>query len=265
MGVISTDMWLLDDHNDPIKICDKMESLFPGVDSADIYHHLMVNGMYQIPLKNGKQLIQHWQRKKVWSYVDKEFTHLKNNWNGPDIPIFIFPSSTNRELKKENNGKSGLAFADKLFLFISDETSRDETKALLIHEYNHVCRLRKYNKKEQDYVLLDSIILEGLAEQAVHEKMGEEHVAKWCKYYPDDMLEKWWKTKLLPNSSIPKSDRRHQNLLYGFRLNPKMLGYSVGYYLVQQYVKENKLNSKDLMSLSSEEIAQLDSGKQLFN
>jgi len=258
LGVISTDKWLLDHYDDPIKICKKLEGLFPGADDAEIYHHLMVNGMYQTPLKNGKQLIRYLQKKKVWSYVQKEFTHLKSNWEGPDIPIFIFPSDmNNRRLKQENNGKSGLAFADKLFLIISDETSKNEAKALLIHEYNHVCRLQKYKKKERDYVLLDSIILEGLAEQAVHEKLGEDHVASWCKYYSDKMLEKWWKTKLYPNSNIPKSDRSHRNFLYGLRLEPKMLGYSVGYYLVQKYAKENNLKSKELMTLSSEEIAQL--------
>jgi uncharacterized protein YjaZ len=235
-----------------------MEDLFPGAKDTDIYQHLMVNGMYQTPLKDGKKLIQRWQRKNIWRFVYREFTHLRSTWAGPDIPIFIFPSSSNRMLKKENNGKSGLAFADKLFLFISDETSKEEVKALLIHEYNHACRLRKYTKKEQDYVLLDSIILEGLAEHAVHEKLGKEHVANWCKYYPDEVLEKWWKTKLLPNSHIPKTDRKHHELLYGFRLYPKMLGYSVGYYLVQNYAIEKDLNAKELMSLPSEEIAQID-------
>ncbi|MFA1818781.1 DUF2268 domain-containing protein [Virgibacillus oceani] len=262
MGVISTDKWLSNAYDDPIKVCEKMEKLFPGADAADIYHHLTVNGMYQIPLKNGEKLIRRLQQKKVWSYVQKEFTHLKDIWDGPDIPIFIFPSDPyNRKLKQESNGKSGLAFRDKLFLFISDETSKTETKALLIHEYNHVCRLEKYAKKEQDYKLLDSVILEGLAEQAVHEKLGEDYVASWCKYYSDEMLEKWWKTKLSPNSNISKSDRNHQALLYGLHFQPKMLGYSVGYYLVQKYATENNVSTKDLMTLSSEEISQLKTKK----
>ncbi len=260
MGVISTDKWLIKAYDDPIKMCEKLEALFPGADSTEIYHHLMINGMYQTPLKNGKQLIRYLQRKKIWDFVRKELTHLKHIWNGPDIPVFIFPSSDSRRLKQENNGKSGLAFADKLFLFISDETSKEEMRALFIHEYNHVCRMQKFPKKEKDYVLLDSIILEGLAEQAVHEKLGEEHLASWCKYYPDDMLEKWWKTKLIPNRDIPKTDRSHHDLLYGLRFQPKMLGYSVGYYIVQKFAKENKMNTKDLMTLPSEEIAQLKNG-----
>src|SRR5690625_592670 len=257
MGVISTNQWLSDAYNDPIKICEKLEQFFPGADAAEIYQHLMVNGMYQVPLKNGEKLIEHLRRNKVWSYIQKEFSHLKDIWDGPDIPIFIFPSdSNNRQLRMESNGKSGIAFADKLFLFISDETSKKETKALLIHEYNHVCRLQQYEEKEKDYILLDSIILEGLAEQAVHEKLGEDYVASWCKYYPDEMLERWWRTKLSPNSNTPKSDRNHHALLYGLHFQPKMLGYSVGYYLVQKYAKEKNINIKDLMGLPSEEIAQ---------
>ena len=63
MGVISTDKLLLNSYDDPIKICEKLEGLFPGADAAEIYHHLMVNGMYQIPLKNGDKLIRHLQQK----------------------------------------------------------------------------------------------------------------------------------------------------------------------------------------------------------
>ncbi|WP_369010262.1 DUF2268 domain-containing putative Zn-dependent protease [Oceanobacillus alkalisoli] len=54
------------------------------------------------------------------------------------MPIFIFPSDRSNT---EINGKSGLSFHDKLFLFISGETSLTEIKALLTHEYYHVCRL----------------------------------------------------------------------------------------------------------------------------
>lgn len=258
MEVIATDKWLLRDHDDPVKICEKLEGLFPGADAIDIYQHLMMNGMYQTPLTDGKKLVHRLQDQQVWEYVQKQLKHLKQGWKGPDVPVFIFPSNVhNRRLKQESNGKAGLAFSDKLFLFVSDETSKDEIKALLIHEYSHVCRMQKYPKKEQDYVLLDSIVLEGLAEQAVYEKMGKDHLASWCKYYSDEALEKWWKKIILPNRNIPKSERNHHFLLYGLRLYPKMLGYSVGFHLVQKYTKEKKIKVKEMMPLSSEEIAQL--------
>src|SRR5699024_2978860 len=104
-------------------------------------------------------------------------------WNGPNIPIFILPSDQhNRKLQRELSGKSGLTFQDKLFLFISEDTSESELKSLFTHEYNHVCRLSQY-PKEEDYTLLDTIILEGLAENAVRERFGDQATANWTRHY----------------------------------------------------------------------------------
>ena len=61
---------------------------------------------------------------------------------------------------------------------------------MFTHEYNHVCRLSKFQKSEEDYVLLDSIILEGLAENAVRERLGEEFLATWTSYYSNEELKK---------------------------------------------------------------------------
>jgi uncharacterized protein YjaZ len=156
---------------------------------------------------------------------------------------------------RDQNGKSGLAFKDKLFLFLSDQNSDNEIRALLVHEYNHVCRLAKNGKQEENYVLLDSIILEGLAENAVRELVGEEYLAKWTSYYTEGQLNQMWKKIIYPNRNIPKSHPKHQEFLYGFRLLPKMLGYCVGYYLVKNYLEEHERTSSDLFPLDSATIA----------
>lgn len=257
MGVIRTDKWLLNLYHKPIEICEKLKGHFDGALALEIYDHLTLHGMYH-PLRNGNEVVNKLQKKKVWEIVQEEKLRLQKVWEGPSIPIFIFPSDkNNRKLKQDFNGKSGLAFKDKLFLFISEDNTEKELRALFTHEYNHVCRLSKFEKNEADYVLLDSIILEGLAENAVRERLGEECLATWTSYYSNEELKKMWNHLVLPNRSILKNELKHQTILYGLRFYPKMLGYCVGYYLVKSYIEATNTTSKDLLNIKTDHIAQI--------
>ncbi|WP_053360791.1 DUF2268 domain-containing protein [Bacillus sp. FJAT-27251] len=251
MSVIRTDRWLAEAYDRPIEICGKLTGLFDGAYASEIYDHLLLHGMYY-PLPNGKEVIKKLQERNVWRMVGNEAEVLQELWEGPDIPIYIFPSDTsNTTMNLEFNGKSGLAFRDKLFLFISEENDAAEIKSLLTHEYNHVCRLTHYPKHEGDYTLLDSIILEGLAEHAVRERFGEKHLSSWISLYTDEELLKMWEAYIAPNRSILKTDRKHHQLMYGSPLYPKMAGYSVGYYLVGKYAATHFSSSKDMLSTVS--------------
>lgn len=105
--------------------------------------------------------------------------------------------------------------------------------------------------------MLDTIILEGLAENAVRERLGEELLATWTSYYSNEKLGQMWNNLVFPNRSVKKSNSKHQNILYGLRFYPKMLGYSVGYYLVKNYMEANNKTSKDLLNIKTETIAKI--------
>ncbi|MFC0301322.1 DUF2268 domain-containing protein [Virgibacillus soli] len=265
MTIINTEKWLIETWDDPIEMCEQLEKYFQHVSSSEIYHYLTMHGMYHHPLQDGESIIQELRTNNCWEVIRKEEQRLRKLWNGPDIPIFIFPADPNsQELRKNFNGKSGLAFADKLFLFLAAQNSVSEMKALFTHEYNHVCRLAKLDKKETDYVLLDSIIIEGLAEYAVLEQFGDEHTAQWTTYHTDVELENMWQRLIYPMRHLPKGIRRHHDILYGARLYPKMVGYCVGYYLVHQYAKKYKLTSKELFEIPSYKIAQITDEKTSY-
>lgn len=261
MVVVRTDKWLLDSYSNPVKICEHLEKYFDDASSEEIYRYLTLHGMYR-PYRNGAEIVSKLSNKNIWKIVDKEFKHLQKIWKGPDIPVFIFPSENrNRRMKQDFNGKSGVSFKDKLFLFLSEENDVKEIQALLTHEYNHTCRLTKYHKKEKDYTLLDSIILEGLAENAVRERLGEGPVAAWTSYYSDEELEKFWNTLFLPKIDIKKNHHKYHDLLYGLRFYPKMVGYAVGHYLVRKFIETSGLSVQELMNLETEKIAGIDNSK----
>ncbi len=253
MSVIRTDRWLEKNYKHPMKVIKQLEKTFSGVDAADIYAHLTQFGLSLEP-KHIKQLTE----TNHWKIVEKDYNYLKEIWKGPNIPIFIFPSNAaNRKLKQDYNSKAGLTFKDKIFLFLAEINTESEIKALFTHEYNHTCRLNRYPKQEQAYTLLDTIILEGLAENAVRERLGDEHTAIYTGSYNDEELKQMWEKIIMPNHHVLKSDRKHQQLLYGFHFYPKMAGYCVGDYLVRKYMNKHKVLTKDLFHLKTEDIAEL--------
>ncbi|PAD34248.1 DUF2268 domain-containing protein [Terribacillus saccharophilus] len=249
MSVIRTDEWLLDDYDDPIALCEKLTELFTDASAAEIYDYFIRHGMYR-PLKKNKQL-----DAKVWEVVQQDEAFLQKEWEGPDIPIYIFPSDErNKWIQKQLGGKSGLAFKDKLFLFISTENTEEEIKAIFTHEYNHVCRLNRLDKKEEMYTLLDTIVLEGIAENAVRERLGEELTASWTSFYSDKKIEKMWSENIVPKQQLLRQDYEYEAILFGYRKYPKMLGYCAGYHVVKNYMERHSLSSKELLAVDASVI-----------
>ncbi|MCM3757167.1 DUF2268 domain-containing protein [Sporosarcina aquimarina] len=258
MPVIKTDEWLIDLYHNPMELCKKLKPLFPGVSALEIHDYFRMNGMYQELDKNGTTLVDTMVFNNVWTIVKKEHQALREKWSGPDVPIVILPSNTaDKELMRRTNGKAGLAFSDKLFLFVPESISERELKALFIHEYNHVCRLWHIKKAEKSFTLLDSIILEGLAEHAVRERLGVAYTASWTKLHTKVNLEKIWKKTILSKIKLRKSHPLHNQLLFGWKGVPKMAGYCVGYYLVEDYLNKNQLCTVDLLKVDAEVIANL--------
>ncbi|RYG71441.1 Zn-dependent protease [Lentibacillus lipolyticus] len=262
MTVIRTDKWLLHSYKKPAELCQKLKAQFPeDARASDIHQHLIAHGMYQQPPKDDDEWIKNLKEKEIWQIVREEEQKLRKLWHGPDVPIFIFPADpNNRKLQHEQNGKSGLAFPDKVFLFVSRENSANEIRALFTHEYNHVCRLNSYSKSMNDYRLLDTIVLEGTAENAVRERLGNQYTAGWTAYYPNAQLEKLWKHAVYPNRHAAISSRIHQDILYGHRFFPKMAGYCVGYYLVKNYIEATDVTSVDLLDMEPETIMEQTDG-----
>jgi uncharacterized protein YjaZ len=261
MSVVNTEKWLVDLYEKPYEIAGKLKRYFTEGSNEDIYHHLVMHGMYR-HLDTGSKVVENMKQKQFWNIVKREERKLQELWNGPNVPIFIFPADTsNRKIMKELNGKSGLAFKDKLFLFLSDGNEVKEIYALITHEYNHVCRLTKFKKSEANYTLLDSIVLEGLAENAVRERVGEDYLASYQKYYSNDQLEHIWNTLIKPNQNSKKSERKHLQLLYGLGSYPSMAGYCIGYYLVKRCLEKNNMTTSEILEWPSEKVINIDNAK----
>lgn len=254
MTIIPTDRWLFVDWDNPVQLCRNLCSYF-NASASEIYGHLAWHGMYQREHAALKDIIL-MKENRIWEKVEEEIQSLRATWDGPDVPVFIFPSDyANRDFLREFDAKSGLAYRDKLFLFLKPDQETAEIKSLVAHEYNHVCRLNRYSKPERDYLLLDTIILEGLAESAVFELYGEEQVSSWAFKGTDGELESMWNRYMLPNLKVDRTTNLHHELLYGSSDVPELIGYRIGFYLVQKFRSSSRLSMKELLQLDSDEFA----------
>jgi uncharacterized protein YjaZ len=258
MGVINTKKWIIDYGKHPVKLCNCLEEYFKGYSSKEIYNYLASFGMYKPSIFQRGDEFEPFIKEDYWSTVRMHYNELRKKWKGPDVPIFILPvNQRQKQIMSEYNGKTGLAFSDKLFLFLAPEVGSNEIKALLTHEYHHVCRLKYMNKEEKDIKLLDGILLEGLAEHAVKNTCGEQQNASWTKLYSNEQLGKWWKELVYPSRDAYKHEKVYHEILYGLKGHPKMLGYCVGYYLIDLCLLKEKYTLKVLEKLPSEKILEI--------
>ncbi|MCI3984589.1 DUF2268 domain-containing protein [Bacillus vallismortis] len=229
--------------------------LFSGVEKKDwkgILGHLQHHGMFK-NIKEGSDTASKLKEKGFYEHIQKEEQYLKNKWKGPDVPIVTLPVDVrNRTIRLEFGSKSGLAFQDKMFLFLSSELDFASVSALMTHEYHHVCRLDHLTKEEKDVTLLDTIIMEGLAEYAVYERFGRNQTAEWTSWYTEKQLQALYEKKIAPNLDIKRENRLFSQLLFGKGYHPKMLGYAVGFNIVKKYLTANKANTADGLSIPAE-------------
>ncbi|WP_283249432.1 DUF2268 domain-containing putative Zn-dependent protease [Bacillus sp. FJAT-49736] len=210
--------------------------------------------MYQPSFVN-KNIFEELKKALYWQKVEKLYQKYKKLWNGPEVNIYIFPiNGANRSLMRETHGKSGLTFEKNLYLFLSPLQDQKELEALFIHEYHHATRMHNLSKQPLDYTLLDSLILEGLAEHAVEEYCGEKYLAEWTRGYSDKQLKRFWHSDFKERLSIDRRNWMHDDLLFGRKFVPRMMGYAIGYKIISEYKKHHPFTIQKTLSESSKSL-----------
>lgn len=239
-------------------ICTPLEMYFPKVSLEELHFELLRNGLFDpeegIEIKD---IVKELENQKVGKIVQQEFERLKRLWKGPDVPIIIYPLTKYRPIVDGKEvKKNGVAYQGILFLFLSTEVEEIELKALFAHEYHHICRLAFVNKEPQEILLLDSLIIEGMAECAVEELYGEEEMSPWTKRYSYKEVMNLWQERFVPSLQLP-GVINHHSFLYGDESIglPSWIGYCLGYRIVESYLKNvGPVKQHLLYQIPSDEI-----------
>lgn len=254
MGIIQTDRWLQEEFNRPERICERLTPYFKKQTGREVYHQLLSFGMYK-PSWSCWNSFNRMVDDDTWSKIEKVYQKYSKKWSGPEIPIFLFPINQSGGLfRKADRTKSGVSFPDKMFLFLSSEMEPNEIEALFVHEYHHVCRLNRLKGNIFEYTLLDSMIIEGLAEYAVLKHCGKNYLADWCTMYSDIQIDQFWDRFLKGHLSEKKKEKMHDELLYGHSRFPKLAGYAAGFAIVYDYYQDHPYSTKKSFYLPAKTI-----------
>ncbi len=149
----------------------------------------------------------------------------------------------------------GLTLQNIIILFADSQVSNNYLQALLIHEYHHVCRLACTNETEESISLLESMIMEGLAEWAVYEELGSRYLASWTEKNDRRLTDESFMYLLLPRLQ-QKGRENYYPFLFGDEKQgiPQWLGYYFGYQLVRSAEKNLQKKTVELFNVSAESI-----------
>lgn len=251
MGVIRTDLWMDENFYKPAELC-KLAS--PEIENhAHYYQYLRRFGMYQ-PSRGTHEMFSRLKEQKAWEHIEKFYKKYKGMWEAPDVDIYLFPIEPSRQFMSELKGRSGLTFPRKIFLFLSPSEDLKVWESLIVHEYHHAVRMERFKKDPKDYHLLDSLVFEGLAEHAVKKYCGKDYTAEWMSLYKSEQLQYYWDRMYKEHLRLNKNHPLHDDLLFGRRGIPKMMGYAMGANLVKRYKGEQPLTVYDSFDISSEKF-----------
>jgi uncharacterized protein YjaZ len=239
-------------------LCAPLADLFPGINPEELQYELLNHGLFDpFEWKDIGNQVKTMEEQSIWQIVDQEYQLLKGLWKGPEVSIYIYPlTKLNLEEQAQAPTKNGVAYKRGLFLFLSEGLSIEEIKALLAHEYNHVCRLNYLGLDPHEIPLKDSLIIEGFGEFAVKELYGEKWLAPWTNLYSFEESIKVWNKHFIPQLNLMGSEN-HQIYLYG-KIGghlPKWIGYHIGYQIIDSFQKKHgPFNDYELYQKSSDEL-----------
>ncbi|WP_226579791.1 DUF2268 domain-containing protein [Halobacillus litoralis] len=219
-------------------LCQTSDHPLKELSKDDIHSLLLSYGLFKPEAwRRAQELVTQWKIEGLFQKIDQEYQRLKREWQGPEVPLYVYPFNEGGLFhRREHENKGGVAFKEAIYLFYGKPVKKDDWKAVLAHEYNHVCRLTEKGINLNHVSLLESLVIEGLGEYAVYTLYGGAYTAPWTKQYKDEKLEELWKSKFRP-SLKNRGQKNHLDFLYGSNRKglPKWSGYQLGYKIIESY------------------------------
>lgn len=237
MPVIPTKQLFESDVNRAQQASQHVATIFPHSPPQAIEYELLQQGLlptgtYSLPFD-------------AWAVVSKHLHHFMYAWDGPDSVVYLLPII-------HGSTKNGVSYPNGICLFISPHVTKEELRALFVHEYHHRCRRHTLNEPP---TLLDSLLMEGLAEYAVAQLYGEQALSAWTTRYSLADVHLYWDAHFVPNLQL-KGLHAHRPFLFGDEQTfPPWIGYCTGYRIVEAYVSNHgPIDLKETLQIRAETL-----------
>lgn len=169
------------------------------------------------------------------------------------VNIFVFPTFRPFVIEKMQ-GVTGVEVEEvnSMFIYINPITTawQEGLSATIAHEYNHLVAFAEHVKGD----LLTSIVAEGWAEVFREEVIGG-NTSRWASAVPYAELHQYL-LELRPYLDS-EQEELYSKVFFGSDDYPMWLGYSLGYYLVNQFRKKHsQLSWAELLTYSPKQVLQ---------
>lgn len=167
--------------------------------------------------------------------------------------IFVHPYLTTKDDKVFDGVMAVAVYSCVFHLFINlDEYSEKSIKNTVAHELNHTIYYYHHYDDFNNYTLLDEILLEGLAEN-FREQYFDPEITKWAGALEKE--EAFQILKDLDKNTLESKDQKViKEFLFGNSKYKKWSGYSIGYWLVKEFINKNRNISWDELMKTSPKI-----------
>lgn len=188
--------------------------------------------------------------KEIFNIISKTF-ELLERYQEEKKYIFVFPCFDNFTIDKMNGVGGFCPKKDIIFLFLNLNGNGWESalKDSLIHEFAHA--VSDYYLGGEDFNLGEGMVFDGLSENFRKRNFGGSD------FLVNAVSEEECKIhfKKLKNKLNSKDLNFYREVFYGTGNYPPWLGYSLGYYLIKNYLKKlDKVDWNFLLRTNPKEI-----------
>jgi uncharacterized protein YjaZ len=188
--------------------------------------------------------------EKVVNLVEDVFEKISKIFGKREFRIYIFPINLSKELKSMGGVTGMIAWEDMIHIFIYPlENWEIEFKSTLLHELAHC--MQEYYVYEMD--LFDHLIADGLAEH-FQEKILDGKRNSFTKVVSKEEAKNIFKSVIpLMNKKMDDDSEPdiHKDLFFGSKEYLPGTGYTIGYYLVEDWLKnKDKIYWKEIFKIN---------------
>lgn len=185
--------------------------------------------------------------------INNSLEKIKEFFDG-DLFIYVFPTNNSFVINKMGGSTGITTNKNTIYLEIFPTKNwKKEFESTIIHEMVHVIMKYEYNRKNS---VGEALIHDGMAENFRESLLGgrEPFTKAISKKKAIEIFE-----ELKPILSKEDTDELHAEIFFGAGKYPLWSGYTIGYYLVKDYLKEkygsrNKTNWKEVFNTKPREI-----------
>ncbi len=183
------------------------------------------NQSYLYSFENEKNV-----RKICWEVIEKCKLYINKK-----VHIFLFPTYDNFVIEKMGGVNGFSTWNNTLLIFINFRDNWEASlKEAIVHELAHA--LSPFYKGG-DFSVGSGLVLDGLAEHFKYFVLSVKR-SPWTQAISEKKA--WEIFKELKNILEVKDFDKYNEVFYGTGRYPMWAGYTIGYYLIEDYLKNKK-------------------------